>query len=109
MSRLEDYTFKLGMIMEALWFAWTSCMAVFKARVKKFDSHKHYIYRHVASGLWVAIQRIILMGAGPQKDAQHVRALFGKAAIVAICMSTILGEAAVYLDKKTSIEAVKFE
>jgi len=93
-SKLENYTNKLFTILEASWFAWTACMAVFKARAKDFESHKNYIYRHIASGLWVAIQRLILLGAGPQKDAQQVRDLFGNAAYAAVFISTLLGEVA---------------
>lgn len=95
---MESSISKLFQIIMACWFVFTSMMAVYKARKKEFISHKQYIYRHVASGLWVALQRIILMIAGPQKDPEQMRALFGYAAYVAVPISMLLGEMAVYLD-----------
>eukprot|EP00980_Cylindrotheca_fusiformis_P021316 scaffold8211_cov117-Cylindrotheca_fusiformis.AAC.12 len=82
------------------WFAFTSVMALLKARGKDFRSHKHYIYRHCGSGLWVAIQRLFIMACGPQKDASRMRGFFATAAMYGVVISISLAEVAVYLDKK---------
>ena len=44
-----------------LWFAFTAFAALAFARSKNFALHQRYVIRHVASGIWVAIQRLLLI------------------------------------------------
>ena len=75
-------------------------MAVTRARSKDFYSHKKYIYRHVASGLWVAIQRIIIGLSGPKKDSEHMRDFFSDAGTAGTILSVSLGELAIFLEER---------
>lgn len=82
------------------WFIFTAVMAAIKARSKNFEAHKHYIYRHIASGLWVAIQRVVVILNGKQENAIRMRDSFGTAASIGFSISMVIGEVAVYLDRR---------
>ena len=47
------------------WFLWTAFKAVIHARNKRFELHQKYFIRHVASGIWVSIQRNLIMWIYP--------------------------------------------
>jgi hypothetical protein len=100
MAPFDAFLSEGSIICMGLWFAFTSVMALVKAKSKDFQLHKHYIYRHCGSGQWVAIQRIIVLASGPQKDAEHSRDSFGTAAMFGIVISMSLAELAVFLDSK---------
>lgn len=44
-----------------LWFAGTGLQAVRMARARDFDRHQKWMLRHVAAGLWVAAQRMLII------------------------------------------------
>ncbi|CAJ1960316.1 unnamed protein product [Cylindrotheca closterium] len=107
LSKFEEIQTKATILGMGLWFAFTSSMAVTEARKKRFQSHKHYIYRHVGSGLWVAIQRLLIPVFGPQKNPEAMRDRFGDAAFIGFVLSFSLGELAVYLDRQTTGKQIK--
>jgi len=41
-----------------IWFVYTACKAGITARAKRFNEHRTWIVRHVASGLWVVAMRV---------------------------------------------------
>lgn len=100
LSTLEQIRTKASILGMGVWFAFTSTMAVLEARKKRFQSHKHYIYRHIGSGLWVAIQRLLIYAIGPQKNPEAMRNLFGNSAVIGFVVSFSLGEMAVILDRQ---------
>lgn len=99
LAAIDQMRTKAAVVAMGIWFAYTSVMAVVKAKAKDFQSHKYYIYRHCGSGLWVAIQRVIILASGPQKDASQMRDLFENAAWIAYVASICVAEVAVFLDK----------
>lgn len=96
----EERLTKAPFLGMGVWFAFTSTMAVMEAKKKRFQSHKHYIYRHIGSGLWVAIQRLLVGAMGPQKNPEAMRDLFRDASVVGVIISLFLTEMAVYLDRQ---------
>ena len=87
------------MVALALWFSSTIIIAIQKAKAKDFVSHRVFIIRHVSSGLWVAVQRVILVCHDPFTPLTRVeqRILFHKAAECAMAISFIVGEMAIFL------------
>ncbi len=48
-----------------IWFLYTAIRAILYARNKQFILHQRYFIRHIASGIWVAIQRVFIMFTMP--------------------------------------------
>ncbi|MEW5306982.1 MAG: hypothetical protein WDW36_009405 [Sanguina aurantia] len=44
-----------------VWFAITAAAAASLAIRGKFKSHRVWVYRHIASGIWVAVQRLLVI------------------------------------------------
>lgn len=99
-TKFEEISLKLIFPLMTSWFVFTAIMAVVKARSKDFVSHKKYIYRHIASGLWVAIQRLIVIFSGPQKDAQHMRQLFGRSGEIGYLITFGFAELSIFLETR---------
>lgn len=107
MSKFVEIKTKATVLGMGVWFAFTSTMAVFEARKKRFQSHKHYIYRHIGSGLWVAVQRLLIPAFGPQENPEAMRDRFGDAAFIGFSITFSLGELAVYLDRQAGQQIKK--
>ena len=88
-----------GIIFMSGWFLVTATVAILQARAKKFASHQRYIIRHIASGIWVALQRVLLLTIFNRPPFTRVqqRAVFGDAAFLAISICFACGELAIYL------------
>ena len=43
-----------------IWFLYTSIRAVLEAQKRNFVFHQHWIVRHVGSGIWVSLMRVLL-------------------------------------------------
>ena len=92
----------------ALWFSFTSLYSVRYATSKQqFHKHQIWIIRHVSSGIWVILQRLLIPCIypllyyntnGPTRSQQ--RELFGEAGQIAIIISLIMGEITIYLLKQ---------
>jgi len=100
LSAFKTIRTKATILGMGLWFAFTSLKAIIEARKKRFQSHKHYIYRHIGSGLWVAIQRLMIPVFGPQKNPEAMRERFGDGALIGIVIALSLAEMAVSLDRQ---------
>lgn len=44
----------------AVWFVATAALALRAARARRFQAHRFWVARHIASGIWVAAQRLTL-------------------------------------------------
>jgi len=53
----------LVMRLMGVWFLTTLAVAVLAARRRDFVTHRKWIYRHVGSGIWVAVQRLYVVPA----------------------------------------------
>lgn len=99
----------LQMCLISIWFVVTAGMALQTARRRKFQEHQRWIQRHVASGMWVALQRVILMVVMSNIYPQPVsrmrqRANFGNATGIAIVVCCTLCEYCIYLQSKLEKE-----
>lgn len=46
----------------ALWFAASAALAWYYAAIKRdFATHQRFVYRHLAAGIWVSAQRVVLL------------------------------------------------
>lgn len=100
-SHEENYFLAVG-TCGAAWFAYTALQAFAKIRTGDVPSHRAFIIRHVASGVWVALQRIIvlsLQGWGVTGPLQ-MRYWFGRASEISIFLTIPAGEYAIRLLKR---------
>jgi Predicted membrane protein (DUF2306) len=91
--------------MISLWFMLTAVVALQSARNRKFQDHQEWIYRHVASGIWVALQRLILIGPmrilyPPPVSRMRQRAAFGDAANISIAVCLIMSECCIHFQRQ---------
>jgi len=89
-----------GIVFQSCWFLVTVIVATVQAaRAKNFASHQRFIIRHVASGIWISLQRVLLMTVmnRPPFTRMQQRAVFGDAAFIAIAICFLCGELAIYL------------
>ena len=90
------------MVPLAMYFASTALYSIQQARNRKFANHQKWMIRHIASGLWVAVQRFLLVtvyssiySAPVPRSTQ--RDIFTQAGVLGMVISFVLGEYAVYL------------
>jgi hypothetical protein len=90
------------MVPLAMYFACTALYSIQQARKRKFANHQKWMIRHIAAGMWVAVQRFLIItvfsiihSAPISRSTQ--RDIFGKAASWGMVISFALGEYAVYL------------
>jgi predicted Kef-type K+ transport protein len=93
----------------ALYFACTAIYALRCALKRRFVSHQRWIIRHVASGIWIAIQRILVLTIYPAiyqpPVAREVqRRVFGEAGIIATVVSLAMGEYTLFLFDQQKVE-----
>jgi multisubunit Na+/H+ antiporter MnhB subunit len=85
-----------GLTMLTIYFMGTILMALYHATItKNYYNHSIWITRHIASGLWIALQRILLgspLFNQPPMTREQQRSAFGRAALVAMAASLILCE-----------------
>ena len=81
--------------MVGVWFLITISMAVYCAMQNKFQEHRKWILRHVASGIWVAVQRIIVIVMN-SKEAKDQKKTFGDGAVVGVMLTVVLAEISIY-------------
>lgn len=103
---LDDKTVKKriitpSMILVACWFSLTAVIALLQAKRKRFDLHQTWIIRHIAAGIWVSIQRMLINLTYPIlfsfqifiDNSQIVQEhLFEKASYVAVIISFTISE-----------------
>jgi hypothetical protein len=94
-----------------VWFTVSLLYSVQCARKKRFQSHRYFIYRHVASGLWVAVQRLYVgLGAviGPT-NSQAQKQNFGDGAVFGAAFCLVLAELAVWRSRNLKTARQKKE
>mmetsp|Transcript_25394 Transcript_25394/g.38818 ORF Transcript_25394/g.38818 Transcript_25394/m.38818 type:complete len:271 (-) Transcript_25394:1060-1872(-) len=83
------------------WFLYTLTRSIYYARQKDFANHQRWMVRHVAGGIWVAVQRLLvgIIGAshgfliGKVPVSGHVQGLvFGQSGVAAIIGCVLMGE-----------------
>jgi hypothetical protein len=91
-----------GLLALTFYFVATVCGAVYYARLGRYADHRCYMIRHIASGIWIAIQRIILttilpiLRLGGPFTRHEQRSNFGSSAILAMAITFLTGEYAIY-------------
>jgi uncharacterized membrane protein len=92
------------LLMITFWYLWTVKEAIKEAKRKNFDRHQKWIIRHIASGLWVAIQRLLIVIVMPVLNSNQFfivnaqlvqRHLFGKAAMIGMTITVLVSEFAI--------------
>ena len=100
----------------ALYHMGTMVAAIGAARKQRFAQHRQWMIRHVASGIWVALQRLLLLTVGqamvllvpPITPAQQ-RNTFRLAAYIAIIICIGMGEYVIYvLGKQQSKSSTRY-
>ena len=105
---------KYFMAAMAIWFVATAIQSVRMARAKKIREHQKWMYRHVASGIWIAVQRLVFIPLaiayvklilGPsEKPSQWIqREIFAGSAELSYVICIYLGE---YAHKRVSQQPV---
>uniref|UniRef100_A0A7S3PVE7 Uncharacterized protein n=1 Tax=Chaetoceros debilis TaxID=122233 RepID=A0A7S3PVE7_9STRA len=95
--------------MTGAWFIYTVSESISYVRRKEIQNHQIWIVRHVASGLWVAVQRLLmgpsafatnkiaaLIGANVTAGYKH-RIIFYAPMLIGQCVTFGVGEYAVHL------------
>ena len=91
------------LILLTIYFLGTILVAIYYAaiaRPKSYYAHSVWITRHVASGIWIAIQRILLgtpLFNRPPMTREQQRDAFGNAGFLAMVITTVGGEILIYL------------
>lgn len=78
-----------------VWFLWTMGMAVWHAINSRTENHRAWILRHVASGIWVALQRLFVAAVRP-KGPENQKKTFGDGALIGLVLTVCAAEAAIY-------------
>mmetsp|Transcript_20677 Transcript_20677/g.38809 ORF Transcript_20677/g.38809 Transcript_20677/m.38809 type:complete len:267 (-) Transcript_20677:687-1487(-) len=103
---MERWLGDAGIICQTLWFLLTAATAVSKARSGDIRTHRKFVLRHVASGLWIAPQRMIVV-AYKAETSMQMREMFSRAGFIAIVLCFLLGEWAIYLLERTHKHSLK--
>lgn len=94
-----------------VYFVGTVVYAVKCAIERRFASHQRWIIRHISSGIWVALQRFLLLTfyqvifPNPV-SRERQRNSFAQATYIAIVICLALGEYAVYLLDQRKVKRV---
>ncbi len=99
---------RIIMVAISVWFISTIFFAIKATREKKFQQHRAWIYRHAASGLWVAVMRLfVVFGIFADRKQEMGKFINFTCGIVFSCILTsILAEIAIY---EESLSNEKFE
>lgn len=92
----------VGIVGMSFWFFCSAAVALYYAKAKKFRLHRRFIIRHIASGIWISLQRVLLIGIlpifiRPPISRSMQRESFGQTAQLAIVCCGLLGEYAIHL------------
>ena len=99
MNRTKKTIFDVSCCVLAVCFAFTAIMAVVKARAGDIRAHRRYVIRHIGTGIWVAVQRIIVVCSRPGTE-ELMRDRFGDASTVAIVTCLLSSKFAIFLLEK---------
>lgn len=59
---------EVAVALMGAWFFWTAIRAMIEVRRRRFAEHQFWIVRHIGSGLWVAVMRILIILVKPLFD-----------------------------------------
>jgi hypothetical protein len=95
-------SFQPLVMMDLIYFTGTALYALQLAVSRQFTLHRNWVIRHVASGLFIALQRLliaILFGPfhPPPVSRSSQRTIFGQAGFLAFLISVLCGEYAIHL------------
>jgi len=84
-----------------LWFTYTALAAVLAARRGDFVRHQQFAVRHIGSGIWVAIHRLLFVDMLTQNrddPPAQIKSNFDNATIVSLALCTFVAELVVRRD-----------
>mmetsp|Transcript_23094 Transcript_23094/g.42849 ORF Transcript_23094/g.42849 Transcript_23094/m.42849 type:complete len:255 (-) Transcript_23094:1202-1966(-) len=95
-------SFRPIVLMDTLYFVGTAFYSLQLAKKRQFWKHQRWVVRHIASGLFIAIQRIliaVLFGPlyPPPVSREVQRSIFGQAGILGMIISFGCAEYAILL------------
>ncbi len=77
------------------WFAFTISIAAYYATQKKFETHRRWILRHVGAGIWIAVQRLVVIIVNA-KTPEGQKKTFGDGAFLGVLLTSAAAEVAVW-------------
>jgi Predicted membrane protein (DUF2306) len=93
------------------WFSWTCIKAIREARLRNLVAHRNWILRHIGSGIWIALMRILLLLVkpifstsafdGPMSPSIKSK-LFSTTGTLAIMSTISLSEISIWLIKSVA-------
>ena len=94
------------MLIISVWFSSTIFLAIRAARARKFQEHRGWIYRHAASGLWVAVMRIfVVIGVFANKSQEMGKFTNFTCGVIFSCVLTAMfAEVVVYKESQQKFE-----
>mmetsp|Transcript_6040 Transcript_6040/g.9225 ORF Transcript_6040/g.9225 Transcript_6040/m.9225 type:complete len:302 (+) Transcript_6040:269-1174(+) len=99
----EFWCVNLSVISLTCWFVFTAFTAISKIRSRDYQSHRNFIVRHIGSGIWVALQRIIFGMcniAGLSESPHEIKYSFKAAACAGVVISVLTSEFVIHLLKR---------
>ena len=107
---MELLQMKLSSFLLTTYFVCSALLAVYYAGwAKDIQRHQQWIIRHIGSGMWIAVQRIVVMicqGAGLVSGPMMMRNLFGNAATGSVFVSILLAEIAIRCIKQYDMKKI---
>ncbi|KAL3905095.1 MAG: hypothetical protein SGILL_009816, partial [Bacillariaceae sp.] len=87
---------------DTIYFSGTALYALWLARQRRFQQHQKWVIRHIASGLFIALQRILIAFAfgpfyPPPVSRKDQRSIFGNSGFLGFVVSLSVAEYAIYL------------
>ena len=96
-----DWSTDMFLVAVTIWFVITAIIAVMHAKKKNILLHQKWMIRHIGAGIWVAIQRILIIITFPILGSFEYtvnnptfvrRHFFGKAGLLGMLLSVLLSE-----------------
>lgn len=97
------YAIRVFIGVVAVYFAFTAILALKYAREKQFAWHKKWVIRHIAAGLWVALQRCYLVFRSPT-TLWSSRAAFYDGVFIGISITACTAEIYLWLEDSRRIK-----
>lgn len=98
------------------WFVLSLGISLNHARRKRFSAHRDFLYRHVGSGIWVAVQRLYVVGVSglhvlrtgePGLAPAEQKKVFGDGLFLGALFTMAVAEVAVMYARRPKAKAAK--
>jgi hypothetical protein len=89
-----------GLLLLTVYFVGAMIWSIYQAAVpRNHHAHRQWMVRHVAAGIWISLQRVLLATVlnWPPFTREQQRAIFPLSGMIAIGITMAIGERAVYL------------